>query len=955
MSRNPDLDENPGETHMSAGISNQGGMAPQATSTISVPAPPPATITATGNVGAVTCLNPFGPRNEMAQGGVVFDIVGLVYSQFIQIPTQLEVTDSSVPWTVIAQLPYNPLSEYCNKFIRTYAGLHQRYNGDMLYQIEVIGNATFSGTIMAVWYPTKYPKSIADPEDVMKYVYKTMSVTMPSVEEMILKDARQVEYYRTHSANVDDRPHILLIVHTSVVSPLKDGITVRIRIGSRLCSLTDQAMGKGSAMMFADPVPNAIGPSPSSNFWNGRRIIDIFPHLINADYRLTLDGTKTFNFLPKFMNRPEMSLQVPTSGHVAFFNSTADYGKDGTFFAFSDNGDNSWLLIMQHNFGDTSALAYLFKVDFPSDLTPDQVINKVKTQNLTYLDGVSRINAAEFEWGSGKIIMQVAGASFNGNYVLYLWKPNTGVKVTNFVTPLNDVTKIATFPFAAALGPILSDDGTTGLPTTWRNVCISSLPVTSVIASDAAPTFHMDGTIHQVFENESAKLPDNTVLQFDLQDPESKQRVATLRYIKSRRALVIQVNSTTRYALYPSTFSNVVVANFGPVSDTSAFPNTDVSNWPSRVASTYMYPNAAAAAMAIPETLVEMDAAVTDMGALFSGESSLMSQAKAFPWSTGRSIYQTRVSSAQTAPRFDNAVYTQTGQDTSDASTQVSIPSQKDMKLGEITSRAMSLGEIQSLVGPNNRYAFANGSAVSSGINWAHDADMLGRAQSYQGNQSEQDRKQALAMQQMSFGQENSMQQMKNAQAMQYQSNEFGQQSAMQHAAFNQESQMQQNSFDQQMRMQNSSQQYGKDMAGIGYQNASALNYQSILGGLANTATGGAFGMVTEGMHDISSYVNQKSSQNFQEKMNPILFGQQKSLQLGSIMGNIANTATGGAFGLLGDVIKGGEDIYLNSSNQSFQQSMLTQQQNFAQQQQARNFNNAIYANGMSAQALKVA
>lgn len=958
MNRNPDLDENPQEGHVPCSVSNKGALAPQPTSTISVPAPPPQNVTATGNASAVSVLNPFGPRNEMSQGGIVFDLVGLCYSQFIQIPNQLEITDSSVPWTVIAQLPYNPLSEYCNKYIRNYASLHSRYNGDMLYQIEVIGNATYSGTIMIAWMPQKYNKAIADPEDIMKYSYKTMSVTLPSVEEFVLKDARQYEYYRTHSDNIDQRPHLVILVHTSVVSPLRDGITVRLRIGSRLMSLTDQAMGKGSAMMFCDPVPAPITPVPSASLWNGRSFLDVFPHFALGDYRLMLDGSATLStdIRTLLQSDPHVRKETPGSLYIPVPGQSTTY--DRAFYNISPQ--NRWILTIVNDFPLEHMRSTDFKEFYNANTNASNILSQLKRNAPLAANPVIRVLEINAPYSTGTLVAQITGTCEQGNFFGFLFTAEDLEKLYAICDKLDTEQGKLQWPFQATVGPTTQTIGIVGLPVTWRNVCITSLPVTSVIATDVAPTFRMDGVLQHKLEEVAKTFPEGSSLQFDLQDSESKQRVGTFRYVLGRRALVAQVAGSSRYALYPANFPNLVIANFGPVSDASSIPYTDVANWPSRTPSsvnTFNARNAAVVAeMALPETVASMDAAMSDLGSMFAnGDSQLLAQAKTWNWGTGRPLYQLRESSAQTMPRFDNQATTQTGTSMRDATSQASIPPPQKMQFGQITSRAMSLGEIQSLVGPNNRYAYANGSAVSSGVNWAHDRDILDRAQSYQGNQADKDRQQAIAMQQAGFSQEQAMQNIKNAQALQYQDNDLTNQRNMQQAGFNQQTAMQQAQFGQDSRILNSQQEYGREMAGVGYQNTSALNYQNILGNLANTATGGALGVVTEGMRDISSYVNQKSNQNFQEKMNPIIFKQQQSLQAGQIAGTIANTATGGLFGLAGSLIKGAEDVYLNHSNQVFNQQMLTQQQNFAQQQQARNFNNAIYATGMSAQALKVA
>lgn len=212
MSRNPDQNENSAEAAIPVGVNNAGGIAPQASSTIGVPAPPPETIEAVGCSQAYTCLNPFGPVDRMSEGAIVFDLPQLVYGQYLDIDQQFEITDDMSPGSVILQIPYHPISDYTNPYIKLYSKFHSRYNGDILFRMQLIGNATYSGTLMWFWYPTRYPSSIVTFAEAQKYEYKTQSVVMPSVEAFIHRDARQYGNYRDmRDGDIADRPHLSLI------------------------------------------------------------------------------------------------------------------------------------------------------------------------------------------------------------------------------------------------------------------------------------------------------------------------------------------------------------------------------------------------------------------------------------------------------------------------------------------------------------------------------------------------------------------------------------------------------------------------------------------------------------------------------------------------------------------------------------------------------------------------
>nr|QAY29270.1 hypothetical protein [Bombus-associated virus Pic2] len=247
------------------------------------------------------------------------------------------------------------------------------------------------------------------------------------------------------------------------------------------------------------------------------------------------------------------------------------------------------------------------------------------------------------------------------------------------------------------------------------------------------------------------------------------------------------------------------------------------------------------------------------------------------------------------------------------------------------------------------------GQAISSGLNAAENEHMYGRVSDFQGHQNDLDRSQAQAMQRSSFDQQTAMQQAEFGQQSSMQRSQqdfdramaaqnYGYQSQMQQAGFANQQSMQSNEFGQQRQMQANSQQFQQQMAGVNYGYSSALQHQSILGNLANTVTGGVFGALTEGVHELGEYANQKSSQNFQEKMNPILFGQQQQLQSAQITGNLENTGIQTLGNVAISALSNAASLWMNHTNNEFQQA-----------QQARNFNNMIYASGQGSQALKIA
>ena len=575
--RNPDLCENPQGPVVPSSISNQGGVAPQATSTMGMPAPPPQNVTATGNSSATTVLNPFGPRNELLQGGIVCDLPGICYSQYVQIKNQLEVSDDTVPWTVIAQLPYDPTSEYMNDYCKRYARMHERYNGDIMYQIEVIGNASYSGTIIVAWVPQRLNKTIADPADLQTYSYKTMSVTLPSVEQFILKDARQTEYYRTHSGDVSARPHLVIAVHTSIVSPLRTGITVRLRIATRFASMLDQRLYAAQPFFLSNPVASPLGPSIQSNVFDGRALGDIFPQMYYAgmDYRMCVDGAATVagTGLIEYPGRRFRTFRSYATQIVDTEDKISPAllcNNDVFIFGYSD-------------FTPIGIRELLYNADQYKTKSLNDIVNALSKSASIVECLVQRNQKAVVSWASGTIHLQVDALTNKGRVTVWVYQAGSGqsaiaIPATQdyYGLPYSSVTGVTDYITGAI----------SGLPLNWRNVTISSEPVTTVMATDVAPSAYCDSIIQQVIEAEAIKVPADSILQFDLEDPESRQRVATLRWSTERRALVMATNDPQRYALYPSDVRRLIVGNWASVPKASGFPNSIISQWASRTPAT---------------------------------------------------------------------------------------------------------------------------------------------------------------------------------------------------------------------------------------------------------------------------------------------------------------------------------------------------------------------------------
>nr|WPV63551.1 MAG: capsid protein [Wufeng shrew picorna-like virus 23] len=202
-------------------------------------------------------LNPIGPPNMLGVGGITFDIKDLIYSQYLDCDVQYQYTDDTPQGQIIFQIPYDPTSQYVNPYIRQWLSMHPRYTGALNYRFTVIGNATFSGLIGFAWYPRAIQSNTVKVSEMMKYSYTSMGVNEPSNRIFTLFDARQTKFWRDTSDPDTDNPRPVLVcfVYMTAVSPLKEGITIRIRVASKLSDGSD-----GPAFVAAEPTLPALKP-----------------------------------------------------------------------------------------------------------------------------------------------------------------------------------------------------------------------------------------------------------------------------------------------------------------------------------------------------------------------------------------------------------------------------------------------------------------------------------------------------------------------------------------------------------------------------------------------------------------------------------------------------------------------------------------------------------------------
>lgn len=249
-------------------------------------------------------LNTDGPGNMLGKGGIQFDIKDLIYNQFLDCDTMFSFTDDTGDGKLIFQIPYSPLSKFVNKYIQKYSQDHERYTGDLLFRLTLVGNQTFSGLVSYGWAPYKLKGDTIPISELQKYAYSSATVNEMWNKVFRLKDARQTLFWRKVAGetedDIDGRPHLLFVVLLNAQSPLRQGISVRIRIASKLAE----------NFQFANPVITAAPTSVDTRAYGAysvspARLIGsplipaVIRPLFNPDLeiRLMLDGN---TWLPKY-------------------------------------------------------------------------------------------------------------------------------------------------------------------------------------------------------------------------------------------------------------------------------------------------------------------------------------------------------------------------------------------------------------------------------------------------------------------------------------------------------------------------------------------------------------------------------------------------------------------------------------------------------------------------------
>lgn len=572
-------------------------------------------------------LNPMGPPNMLAVGGVTFDIKDLIYSQYLDCDVQYQYTDDTPQGQVIFQIPYDPTSDFVNPYIKQWLAIHPRYTGALNFRFTVIGNSTFSGLIGFSWYPRPINSSVVKISEMMKYSYTSMGVNEPSNRIFTLFDARQTKFWRDtgDSKDGDVRPVLVAYVYMTAVSPLKEGITIRIRVASKLSDGSD-----GPPFVAAEPTipavtPGVGNPSPTGidttyvQLLTGMPVYPVVarPIIFGNPLYLTADGVV---FKPKMtIDAPADYTAIPSQIWSA---TNTNKNPQTVACALSVKSVEQQPEIAQVYFLDMTRVPELLKVESPqnpvNNIIGDFVDNfDVTNGSLVPLDKMTTILSQR------TTLYQIV------NFLSPTLDPKNAPKFsiytyTGFDPRVFDIKEIELVCYYTSLGPIflgaitLTDDkasafGTSGntcymlgpgwdpsyeltqlaasypeagwtpetMPNGWANACITA--DAPFVTSPGFNTFqsYNHSSVQSFFDQLAIRTSPTQVIEVTLADMDSGSDLAFIRYLPDRQCMVINFgpNSTMINATLSRPLTRAYISKLAVVERANTFPITDQRNF----------------------------------------------------------------------------------------------------------------------------------------------------------------------------------------------------------------------------------------------------------------------------------------------------------------------------------------------------------------------------------------
>ncbi len=557
-------------------------------------------------------LNPSGPPNMLSAGAIGFDIKDLAYNQFMDCDEMQTFSDSTNDGGILFQIPYDPMSKWVNRYAQSYVKLHSRYAGDMEFRFTVVGNQTFSGFIGLCWYPNKFEGVRMPLSEAMKYNYVAESINQPFSCIFRLGDARQDKFWRSiaDKDDVDSRPHLVCFVMLTAVSPLREGITVRIRVASKLCAnfqVSNPILGAETgptttpALGFKQDVRRLLGQPLLPNI--------VRPYMILGDsqFHLVIDGN---TFIPSIdLNKTDYIYSAwpyPSAGaepvkidkelttstcvppvvvlcklggkegedrqvtQMVYFNFNrctrflSDYDGIKNFIMNFANGAKVDATAL-NTFADSLGAKFVIHLNKTSE--------PLKSQFVEVGTGGSDQTFFSIEWVHCNFVFQ------DGAVDIFTIIPPTDAMVVWHPDKAGEVPLIRTLlisdPKQTQVQSVYYPKGAEAMPAGWRHLAITpDLPFVAVEALVASYT-PTHPSLVSLIKYLDLSISSTQCLQIVLSDYESARSIATIRYLPDRQLAVVNLGDDERmYGTSLRPCERMFVSEISVVERTTQFPVT---------------------------------------------------------------------------------------------------------------------------------------------------------------------------------------------------------------------------------------------------------------------------------------------------------------------------------------------------------------------------------------------
>nr|WPV03038.1 polyprotein [buhirugu virus 13] len=586
---------------------------------------PSSTLGAYEVLADVETYNTSGPPNMLSAGAIAFDIKDLVYNQFMDCDTMFTFTDDTKDGSIILQIPYAASSSFLNPYIKQYIAMHERFAGDFMFRATLVGNQTFSGLVACCWQPAKVAGDTIKVSEAQKYSYAATAINEMWNKGYVLKDARQDLFWRSVKAENPKeeayRPHLVFFVIMNAQSPLKEGISVRMRIASKLASNFQVANPILPAVPPAGPDSRAYGLSATGpGRLIGSPLLPTIVRPISKDavlrFYFCMDGNTWLvepsgNIATDFQTSswPNHNDQVPWTRQCSAdpdFNAMQQcYLANEQFLVYYDitrapdfskefksstlsGGEVSMTSLT--GYAICRALEVALKAAKTQDLAnPGPWFGDVlKSKDYTDTKGMAKAYSyaeylvpnppKEIKMGTKKVPV--------GSFRVFNMTTSFGDVQLTFIT-LGDFTETGMVAFnmgqfvngLTQIKEIGNYGSVEAMPTGWRHVAISAdVPYVYNEAARQSVIYNHPSVL-SLLDYLNYDISPTQCLQFTIGDMESGRDIAAVRYFKDRRSFAINAGSSNQYyGTSARPVDRMYITSIGVIERTNDFPLTDVSS-----------------------------------------------------------------------------------------------------------------------------------------------------------------------------------------------------------------------------------------------------------------------------------------------------------------------------------------------------------------------------------------